>query len=548
MSHSDNKMTEEDDYQRLSIPRSVRTESKSLNHINEFNCSTNSTELIFLKRIRSLKQTKELSMTPQKLAQTSPSSSAMKQNSFSLHLALCLAILILTFTASCKALETSLPAYRFNNQALSSTGRSSQLSSAAVSPLSLQSNANVNANANSAIIPQNWARGLVHDREFEFANRETQSSPTGSRGQEDQSLALIVRRNTNNNNPVNSNRAQQSNMMKSVRHIVTSSSPSTTSFQQPNFKSSNSSSPTGDTCADKLCYGLPMGCVGNSAVSQPLQGETTPLCSVLVTSKRFIDPNRPISRDILFELIALPAPDLSSNYAAVGFSETGRMAGLVSECLQYRDAKTQLHIIKLKHSYNIPGIYHNIPVSISSGVKNLGVTWDNGYYQCRWIVESAVEFSYEATNGSIIQRREDLGYKNYHILLATGEYNEQTDTKGIHTDRVSSFAPVSLAQTGHIKSLGSHILIRIHGSLMIAIWVGLVTLSIVLARYYKNEWSNSKISDLAIWFIVHRTLMLTSWFGSVIAVIFAYMYTETYHPVSRPSVVERIRVIDCFFN
>ena len=100
-------------------------------------------------------------------------------------------------------------------------------------------------------------------------------------------------------------------------------------------------------------------------------------------------------------------------------------------------------------------------------------------------------------------------------------------------DRISSVAPVSLAQTGHIKSLGSHILIRIHGSLMIAIWVGLVTLSIVLARYYKNEWSNSKINDLAIWFVVHRTLMLTSWFGSVIAVIFAYMYTETYHPVSR---------------
>lgn len=67
---------------------------------------------------------------------------------------------------------------------------------------------------------------------------------------------------------------------------------------------------------------------------------------------------------------------------------------------------------------------------------------------------------------------------------------------------------------------------------MIAIWVGLVTLSIVLARYYKNEWSNSKINDLAIWFVVHRAFMLASWFGSIIAVIFAYMYTEGYHPVS----------------
>lgn len=275
-----------------------------------------------------------------------------------------------------------------------------------------------------------------------------------------------------------------------------------------------------DICSNRLCYGLPMGCVGQQGGS---------MCTVLVTSKRFIDPTRPVSRDILFELIALPIPDMS-NYAAVGFSETGRMQGLVSECLQYKDAKTSLHIIKLRHSYNIPGIYTNVPATILSGIKSLGVSYENGYYQCRWIVESAVEFRYEALNGSIINKREDLGYKNYHILLANGEYDERADVKSVHVDRVSSVAPISLAQTGHIKSLGSHILIRIHGSLMIAIWVGLVTLSIVLARYYKKEWSGSRINGMLIWFVVHRAFMLTSWFGTVIAVIFAYMYTETYHP------------------
>lgn len=67
---------------------------------------------------------------------------------------------------------------------------------------------------------------------------------------------------------------------------------------------------------------------------------------------------------------------------------------------------------------------------------------------------------------------------------------------------------------------------------MILIWVGFVTLSVILARYYKNEWSTSKLNDLAIWFVLHRSLMLISWFCTVIAIIFAYMYTETYHPVS----------------
>lgn len=289
-----------------------------------------------------------------------------------------------------------------------------------------------------------------------------------------------------------------------------------------------------DVCSDRLCYGLPMGCLDRAPTSQQdvTRVETSgSLCSVLVTSKRLIDPYRPVARDIHFELVALPQND-RSNYAAVGFSETGRMAGLVTECLQYRDSVTQLQIIKMAHSYNIPGVYSNVPATILSGIKNLGVSYENGYYQCRWVVESAVEFTYEEPNGTVVNKREDLGYKNYHILLASGEYNERNNYKHIHTDRVSSMTPISLAQTGLIKSLGSHILIRIHGSLMVTIWVGLVTISVMLARYYKNEWSDSKINDLAIWFVLHRAFMLIAWFGSIIAVIFAYMYTETYHAVS----------------
>lgn len=304
------------------------------------------------------------------------------------------------------------------------------------------------------------------------------------------------------------------------------------------------SSSSADLCADKLCYGLPMGCassqmlagasVNNDQSSNQRQqvsdnggGES---CTVLMTSKRFVNPSKPAARDIFFELIAIAAPD-RSNYAAVGFSENGRMQGFVSECLQYRDSSAPVQIVQLKHSYNLPG-YMNVPVNIMSGIKSFGVSYVNGHYQCRWSVESAVEFSFEAPNGSVIIKREDLGYKNYHILLASGDYDEVKDLKSMHSTRISSLSSVSLAQTGQVKSLGSHILIRIHGSLMVCIWIGLVSLSIITARYYKNEWNSSRINDLAIWFVIHRSLMLLAWFGSMIAVIFAYMYTETYHLVS----------------
>lgn len=201
---------------------------------------------------------------------------------------------------------------------------------------------------------------------------------------------------------------------------------------------STNSSAGDDICTDHLCYGLPMGCLGstqtgsssrNGAAHQSEQTNSGATCSVLVTSKRFVDPNRPISRDILFQLIASKSPNSNDNYAAVGFSETGRMQGLVSECVQFRDSQTQQQKVILKHSFNLPGNYRNVPAKILSGVRDLGSSYENGYYQCRWIVESAVEFSYEALNGSLIYRREDLGYKNYHILLATGGYDSSTDGK-----------------------------------------------------------------------------------------------------------------------
>lgn len=239
---------------------------------------------------------------------------------------------------------------------------------------------------------QIWARGIIPEQPDEPLTRDKVDQP------------IIVRRNGN------SKAFNNDSLSKWVRHI-----------QVPSQTVAVTQKPTqaGDVCTERLCYGLPQSCFNN-----PLG--TTTSCSVLVTSRRFIDPNRPDARDILIELIALPVPDIS-NYAAVGFSETGQMQGLVSECLQYRDTKTHLQIIKLKHSYNIPGAYNNVPATIRSGLKNLGVSYENGYYQCRWIVESTVEFSYEAANGSLINKRAELGHKNYHILLAAGEYNEFTD-------------------------------------------------------------------------------------------------------------------------
>lgn len=179
-------------------------------------------------------------------------------------------------------------------------------------------------------------------------------------------------------------------------------------------------------CQDKLCYGLPQGCVELAAKS-----DVSPLdyaCQVLVTSKRIIDPMQPVKRDILFELYAKTDPTTDS-YAAVGFSETGRMHGLVSACIHSDKKSDKLNLISLQHSYNIFNAYVNVPVTIRSGIKNLGVQVEDGTFQCRWIVQSSVEFTFDHLNGSIITTQADLGYKNFYIQLAQGDYDSATGSE-----------------------------------------------------------------------------------------------------------------------
>lgn len=48
----------------------------------------------------------------------------------------------------------------------------------------------------------------------------------------------------------------------------------------------------------------------------------------------------------------------------------------------------------------------------------------------------------------------------------------------------------------------SKILIRIHGSFMLAAWIGTVSIGTLMARYYRNTWVGSQLWGKDIWFVV----------------------------------------------
>ena len=58
-----------------------------------------------------------------------------------------------------------------------------------------------------------------------------------------------------------------------------------------------------------------------------------------------------------------------------------------------------------------------------------------------------------------------------------------------------------LADVGGFTT-ASNILIRVHGALMLASWIGTASIGILLARYYKQTWVSSQLCGKDHWFAV----------------------------------------------
>lgn len=72
------------------------------------------------------------------------------------------------------------------------------------------------------------------------------------------------------------------------------------------------------------------------------------------------------------------------------------------------------------------------------------------------------------------------------------------------------FHDLSFGASGELRKLSdvsavggtSKLLIRMHGSFMLAAWIGTASLGIVLARYYRQTWVGTTMMGKDVWFAV----------------------------------------------
>lgn len=103
----------------------------------------------------------------------------------------------------------------------------------------------------------------------------------------------------------------------------------------------------------------------------------------------------------------------------------------------------------------------------------------------------------------------DLDSQPFYILMAIGDQITVTSITQ-HKQRQVASAPILLKDVVQLVRADKPLLIKLHGCFMIFAWMGTASIGIVLARYFKQEWSGKQFLGKDLWFIVSlRQLFLS---------------------------------------
>lgn len=233
----------------------------------------------------------------------------------------------------------------------------------------------------------------------------------------------------------------------------------------------------------KNCFGTPAGCIE----AQNCKAMVT----VMVRGERY-----------LFELQAR-----DSKYVAVGLSEDSKMGeDSVVECAN-EGGEIALHM-----SWN--PAKDNIRQPMQEGAVQLeGSSIKDDVISCKFWREKT----------TVVQGREyDLVNTPYNLLVAAGK-SLRSNGVGFHDTAYEATGGAKLLSDVGGYTTASNILIRVHGALMLASWIGTASIGILLARYYRQTWVGSQLCGKDHWFAWHRFFMILTWSMTIAAFVIIFV-------------------------
>uniref|UniRef100_A0A0C9QEG1 CG8399_2 protein n=1 Tax=Fopius arisanus TaxID=64838 RepID=A0A0C9QEG1_9HYME len=237
----------------------------------------------------------------------------------------------------------------------------------------------------------------------------------------------------------------------------------------------------------RTCFGAPNNCIDTQ--------DCKAVVAISVRGERYI-----------FEL-----QGESAKYIAVGLSEDDKMGDdSVVECTETA-GKIYLH-----HSWNTGHKNERLPSQ--SGMLSLEhSTFEDNRIYCRFTRERRT---------TVNNREFDIENNAYYLLLAMGR-DLKPNGVGYHFLREASATRRRLADVARIAA-ADDVLIRVHGALMIASWIGTASVGILMARYYKQTWLRSSLCGKDQWFAWHRFFMILTWSMTIAGFVVIFVEIGTW--------------------
>ncbi|XP_046584644.1 putative ferric-chelate reductase 1 homolog [Haliotis rubra] len=211
------------------------------------------------------------------------------------------------------------------------------------------------------------------------------------------------------------------------------------------------------------------------------------------------------SSDVKF-FIQASLPGTGNTWMAVGLSDDQTMgADGVTECSYFQGT------MAVSNSRNDGR--SNIQIETAGAVMQSG-SYTDGVFQCSFNLSK---------QGSLDQNLFDLT-RNRYLLLAMGESLaastiKKHDKRPYVTARAADLQKFEELSTGAIPDA----FVKAHGSLMVLAWIFAASLGIVIARYYKPQWPESKCCGEKVWFQLHRSFMMLVLLAAVTAFILIFV-------------------------
>lgn len=282
------------------------------------------------------------------------------------------------------------------------------------------------------------------------------------------------------------------NVRKRSIDVLTSSTPITTlrtttpPYYRPtvDYETKDAEDPLYTGCGStKNCFGTPAKCTETK--------NCLAMVTVLVRGERY-----------LFELQAR-----DSKYVAVGLSEDSKMGeDSVVECTN-EDGEIGLHM------------------SWNSGKQNARQPMQEGAVQLESgsIRDDVISCKFWREKTTVVEGREfDLVNKPYNLLVAAGK-SLRNNGVGFHDTAYAATGAAKLLSDVGGFTTASNILIRVHGALMLASWIGTASIGILLARYYRQTWVGSQLCGKDQWFAWHRFFMILTWSMTIAAFVIIFV-------------------------